>query len=477
VKRALVILVGCASTDPAPPVMPASPPAPDASASALVSVSTSARPQQGPREPAAASEQQGTRPASRMRATSSAALERTVASAPPDTTEATEPTGRREPWDREAPHASDDREPPDVVVEGGPDGLAAGPPALALAAASTAHAGSDAHDVLAPEGEVWLKGSTHVHAQASGDSSESSASVIAWYEEHHYDFIVLTDHNRVSEIDPSADTRGQITLRDPRAGLIVFSGIELTHNPVGCLPVGDPSGNCRIHVNLLGPIARPEGRLEWAERRSHARIDMYRAALAAQASLGGLAQINHPQWLWGMTPELLVELARQGMPLVEIANTAFSQWNGGDPSHPSTEALWDAALARGATLWGVASDDAHDYRGHGKYPPGGGWVAVHARREPRAILDALAAGRFYASTGVVLALAEVAHGELVVAVDPTDPVGATIDFIENGRRVESVRGKAARHAVPAVGYLRAVVTRDDGRRAWVQPARRRPADL
>jgi hypothetical protein len=319
--------------------------------------------------------------------------------------------------------------------------------------------------------EVWLKGVTHVHARASGDSSEPNANVISWYEEHHYDFIVLTDHNRVSELNPASNTRGQITLRDPHAGLIVFSGIELTHNPIGCLPVGDPSKNCRIHVNLLGPTARPGGRLEWAERRSHARLDMYRAALNAQAALGGVAQVNHPNWLWGMTPELLAELSHRGMRLVEIANAAFSKWDVGDASHPSTEALWDAALARGAIIWGTASDDAHDYQGHGRWPPGGGWVVVRARREPRAILDALAAGRFYASNGVVLEHAEVEGGELVVAVDPAATGKYAIDFIENGRRVESIASKVGRRSVPAVGYLRAVVTRDDGKRAWVQPVR------
>jgi hypothetical protein len=327
-------------------------------------------------------------------------------------------------------------------------------------------------DVLSPEAEVWLKGSTHVHGRASGDSSEPPGNVIAWYEQHGYDFIALTDHNRVSELDPGSDTHGQVTLRDPHAGLIVFSGIELTHNPVGCLPIGDPSRNCRIHVNLVGPTARPVGRIEWAERHSHLRIDMYQAAAVAQAALGGIAQINHPQWLWGMTPDLLAELARRGMPLVEIANAAFSKWNAGDPAHPSTEALWDAALVRGATLWGVASDDAHDYEGHGKYPPGGGWVMVRARRDPRAILDALAAGRFYASNGVVLERAEVEGDELTVAVDPAAPGSYTIDFIESGRRVESVHGRFARRRVPAAGYVRAVVTRSDGRRAWVQPARR-----
>lgn len=320
--------------------------------------------------------------------------------------------------------------------------------------------------------ERWLKGSTHVHARASGDSREPVDGVIAWYEDRGYDFIVLTDHNRVSELDAVTDTTGEVTLRDPRAGLIVFSGIELTHNPVGCLPAGDASGNCRIHVNLIAPTARPIGRIEWANRRSHARIDMYRAAHVAQSTLGGIAQINHPQWLWGMTPDLLAELARRGTPLVEIANSAFAAWNAGDDRHPSTEALWDAALAEGVMLWGVASDDAHDYRGDGKYPPGGGWVVVRARREPRAILAALSAGRFYSSNGVVLARADVERGELVVAVDPAAAGRHTIDFIENGKRVDSVRRRVARRAVPAVGYVRAVVTRDDGRRAWVQPVRR-----
>jgi hypothetical protein len=333
---------------------------------------------------------------------------------------------------------------------------------------------SPASDGLAvpSETEVWLKGSTHVHARASGDSSEPPANVIDWYHQHGYDFIVLTDHNRVSELATGGDTRGEVALRDPHAGLIVLSGIELTHNPIGCLPVGDRSGNCRIHVNLIGPTARPVGRIEWAERHSHLRIDMYRAAFAAQTALGGLAQLNHPQWLWGMTPELLVELAHRGMALIEIANVAFSKWNAGDVGHPSTEALWDAALQRGATLWGTASDDAHDYEGHGKYPPGGGWVVVRARREPRAILDALAAGRFYASTGVVLARAEVEGDELVIAVDPAAPGSYAIDFIENGKRVESIHGRVARRRVPAAGYVRAIVTRSDGKRAWIQPARR-----
>lgn len=309
--------------------------------------------------------------------------------------------------------------------------------------------------------EVWLKGSTHVHAIASGDSREPLAGVIAWYEGRHYDFIALTDHNRVT---PTEQGRS----------LIVLSGSELTFNPSGCVPAGDPTGRCRIHVNALGVTARPAGKIEWANRHTKERAVMYEAALAEARTLGAqVVQINHPQWYWGMTGELLAELGRRGAQLVEIENVQFDRWNRGDAEHPSTEQLWDDALSRGVTMWGVASDDAHDYEDHhGRWPAGGGWIVVRARRDPRAILESLAAGRFYASTGVTLTRAAAEDGELVVEVGPDERGSYVIDFVENGKLADSVQGKSARRAIPQSGYLRAVVTRDDGAKAWVQPQRR-----
>ena len=328
----------------------------------------------------------------------------------------------------------------------------------------------DAADPVAAE--VWLRGSTHVHARPSGDSTTPIPDVIAWYESHGYDFVVLTDHNQVSEVDSKSDTAGQVAVRNPAApGLIVLAGIELTHNPIGCLPPGDASHKCRIHVNLLGSTARPGRKVDWAARSTKDRVAKYQAALDAAKPLGGIAQLNHPQWFWGMTPDVLVEIAKRGIVLYEVANRAFAKWNAGDKTHPSTEALWDVALTRGATLWGVASDDAHHYSGGGKYPAGGAWVVVKARREPQAILDALAAGRFYSSTGVVLDRAEVIGGELVVEIAPPD-ADYVVQFIENGKPVATVKGRSARRAVPPTGYLRATVTRGDGAKAWVQPARR-----
>ena len=319
--------------------------------------------------------------------------------------------------------------------------------------------------------ETWLRGSTHVHARPSGDSTAPIPEVIAWYETRGYDFIVLTDHNQVSELDPRSDTTGQVTVRNPPTGLIVFAGIELTYNPNGCLPAGDANRKCRIHVNLVGATSRPGGKIEWADRTTRDRVAKYQAALVAAKTIGGIAQVNHPSWFWGMTPDVLAEIARRGVVLYELWNVQFTKWNTGDKDHPSTEAIWDTVLGRGVTLWAVATDDAHNYGHGGKYPAGGGWVAVKARRDPQAILDSLAAGKFYASTGVTLERAEVDNGELVVEVAATD-AEHVIEFVENGKLAITVKGKSARRAVPAAGYLRAVVTRSDGAKAWVQPARR-----
>jgi hypothetical protein len=316
--------------------------------------------------------------------------------------------------------------------------------------------------------EVWLKGSTHVHTAPSFDSTTPTVDAIEWYTAHHYDFIVLTNHDYVSELAADRGTTGQVIVGDPKAPLIVFAGIELTEFAHDCVPRGDPSGSCAVHVNLLGVPTRPAGPIEWADRSTHERLPKYLAALQAADVLGGIPQLNHPQWFWGMTADLLAELAHAGFHLVEIANSQMAKWNAGDATHPSMEALWDAVLARGETLYGVASDDAHSYGAVGKHFPGGGWIMVRARREPQAILAAIIAGRFYASTGVVLERAEVVGNELVIEAASA----ATIDFVENGVLVETVHGTRARRTLPASGYVRAVVTQD-GTKAWVQPARRR----
>ena len=53
----------------------------------------------------------------------------------------------------------------------------------------------------------WLRGNTHTHTnQSDGDSSP--ADVVRWYEEHGYDFLVITDHDRITPpVDGSTSVR------------------------------------------------------------------------------------------------------------------------------------------------------------------------------------------------------------------------------------------------------------------------------
>ncbi len=331
-----------------------------------------------------------------------------------------------------------------------------------------------------PTPPTWLRGSTHVHAAPSGDSVVHPDAVMAWYRAHGYDFIVLTDHNRITIVDPAFAASGGRTSAAPADGPVVVTGLELTYNPGACTePSPPPAGKCRIHVNGLGVTGRAEGRIEWADRAHRDRLSSYRAALRYIAGVGGLAQINHPQWSWGMTPELLTALAGEGAVLVEIANVAFDAWNHGDADHPSPEVLWDDALRSGARLWAVASDDAHSYGAVGaKYPAGGGWVEVDATRDADAIVAALAAGKFYASTGVALTWAGPVGDELVVEAAADEPGPLTIEFVVDGAVVATSNARHATYPLPlAPSYVRARVTRADGAHAWVQPAARSRATV
>jgi hypothetical protein len=332
-----------------------------------------------------------------------------------------------------------------------------------------------------PAAVAWLKGSTHVHTIHSGDSRMPVDDVVRWYSDRGYDFIVVTDHNRVTEVEST--------------GLLVLRGIELTHNPGTCdPPPPEPDGRCRIHVNgigltgavqaadeLLDGGSRP-ATVEWKNNATNARVEMYQAGIDKVRELGGIAQINHPSWHWGVEGELLAELGRRGAVLVEVANMGFARWNFGTPVHPSAEAVWDQALSQGVAIYGVASDDAHHYdeaeiaarnaAGRPVYAAGTGWVMVRAARRPDAIRRALERGDFYASTGVLLDRVERVDRVLEVDVAPGSPGGHDIAFVGQGGTVlQRESGRSARFDLDQApdGYVRAVVTRDDGARALGQP--------
>ena len=316
----------------------------------------------------------------------------------------------------------------------------------------------------------FLKGQLHLHTNNSGDSATPPADAIRWYAARGYDFIVVTDHNR-------------ITAAPPPASMLVIPGVELTQNVETCTPPPRAGLHCLLHVNALFVAPPADGRVPWPPGAGPARFDIYRRALEAARRLGGIAQLNHPNFHYAADAPLITRLAREGLTLMEIANRSWDSNDApADEGAPSTEAIWDAVLTAGADVYGTATDDAHHYfdataagaRGEGVFPGDLGFVMVRAVKEPAAIRAALARGDFYASTGVLLERLDRTSDRLEIAVAAGSPGRHSFTFVGAGGRVLArAQGRAASFALAGArgGYVRAVVEDSGGRRAWTQPIR------
>ncbi len=310
----------------------------------------------------------------------------------------------------------------------------------------------------------FLKGQLHAHTSGSGDGDTPPAEAAAWYAARGYDFVVFTDHNRVTET-PSLP------------GLLVLRGAELTQNLRTSEPPPRPREACLIHVNALFVTSAPFW-IHFGSPESKRRVFLYERAVDRAFSLGGVPQLNHPNFQGGAGLDELLAVAARGLALVEIANMAVDSDNEGGPGRLSSEDLWDAALTRGAHIFGTATDDAHHYadaeavRASGEiaYTGDRGFVMVRAAATEAAIRAAIEAGDFYASTGVVLERVDLAATGIAIDVRP-QPLPDTFEVIAGGRVVERSRGTKLRfdpHLV-GTGYVRVRVTDARGRKAWTQP--------
>jgi hypothetical protein len=239
-------------------------------------------------------------------------------------------------------------------------------------------------------GEVrWLKGQLHVHSSNSADSRTAPEAVARWYAQRGFDFIVFTDHNTV-------------TVTPDVGGMLCIAGIEVTQNLGTCEPPPLPGTSCLLHVS--GLFVDPSKPLALAEPPAATREAYYGRAIDAVRAMGGLAQLNHPNFEWGAGLPEVVAAAKRGVKLIEIDNAGVNAANEGDATHPPAETLWRDALDAGVTLYPVAVDDAHHYddaeeaaaAGEQVFTGDHAWVMVHARKDRASIRAALERGDFYA---------------------------------------------------------------------------------
>ena len=149
--------------------------------------------------------------------------------------------------------------------------------------------------------------------------------------------------------------------------------------------------------------------------------------------------------------------------------------NAGGGGQPSAEALWDSMLSAGIRIFGVASDDMHQLKqpwAKASARPGQGWVVVRAAPlTAESMLSALAAGDFYASTGVELSDVQATPARLIVTVKEQTFAKYTIQFIGQGGRIlkEAFASPALYDITGGEGYVRAKILDSNGQVAWTQP--------
>ena len=300
--------------------------------------------------------------------------------------------------------------------------------------------------------QTWYRGNIHTHTTES-DGDAEPGTVAAWYKDHGYDFLVLSDHNHLTLLDYGS--QNNVTVAP-----LMIPGEEVTVRMSG-------SGT-DVHINAIGidRVVEP--------------IDTGNVATTLQANIsavreaGGIACINHPSWKWSFDHEPIIKA--RGASLLEVFNAATScnNYPVPVPGFLSPSQIWDNVLSAGVPIFGVASDDSHHY--HDFSPemdnPGRGWVMVEAQAiEAEAVTEALATGRFYSSTGVFLnGLSESADEISLKIRGRGDSIFITKFIGANGVvHAERIGREVEYRPTGEEGYIRAYIFSSDGLQAWTQP--------
>ncbi len=279
------------------------------------------------------------------------------------------------------------------------------------------------------------KGELHTH-----DEWGIPLAVITAYKAAGHDWIMITNHGLLP-VDPLV------------AGILFLSGVEEGYS--------NPHVGHLFATSVIDPtfVKSPQTIL---------------TELVALAPSGDLGAVYHPTWGAGVGPLLFSEflglsvtspwgnLPIGSFQFVEIYNAVIAVMA---PGQENGEAYLDAAWMAGRHIWGMANDDWHDAPGASFNVA---WNVVFAPSCTAAsIRTSLLAGNFYCSNGAVLSNITVSGNTITI----TTPVYARIEWKCDGKTsLSEERVKASAFVLRGqVPYIRAVITRSDGKQAWTQP--------
>jgi hypothetical protein len=288
----------------------------------------------------------------------------------------------------------------------------------------------------------WFKGNTHTHSLWS-DGNDFPDMISAWYKDQGYDFLCMSDHNTLNAGEKWV-TEASVEKKKIALGPKVLDKYKIKFGPdwvetrtnakgelevrlktleeyrkkleepgkyllVQAEEVSAGFGKAPIHINAVNLTEAIQPKKDVQTIRETMRVNLQ--MIAEQAVKAGrpiLAHINHPNFRWALTADDLAHVIEDRF--FEIYNGHPGIYYGGEATRVDSEheRIWDIANTiriaelKQPPLFGVGTDDSHNYHG-GATTPGRGWVMVRAAKlDANTLVEAMQRGDFYASTGVSL---------------------------------------------------------------------------
>jgi hypothetical protein len=316
---------------------------------------------------------------------------------------------------------------------------------------------------FAARGENWYRGNLHMHSLWS-DGNAFPEDAAAWYRDHGYQFVCLSDHqilqldtNQWVEVGSKKVSRAQAdryianhpaSVEVKKEGGKEFIRLRtiwelkrMLDQPEAFLMVPGHElnrviGGLQVHMNAINVRCTIPYRYGATPAETFARIENAVRAWGAEQAVATLFMLNHPTWpCYDIGPEVLI-----GLPQIRFFELCNADGGNEYPTKQpwyTLEKFWDIVNAFRVedghdVVFGTATDDTHNYTDpKGNARPGEGWICVRAGHlEPDALVQAMWRGDFYASTGVTLEAVtfDAASGTLKVKVSPDAGADTVVRF-------------------------------------------------
>lgn len=281
--------------------------------------------------------------------------------------------------------------------------------------------------IIRNEEGKWYKGNLHMHTTCS-DGHLSPEEAILIYKKNDYDFISITDHRKLSK-------------EQHFEGMLLIPGAEWDFS--------DPV----YHILSIGT----ESDFGYSEGCS------IRELIVRINESGGIAILAHPAWSL-MNPDEMMNL--DGFAAAEIYNSvSAAPWNANRADSSQYFDLW---AAKGKIVPAVASDDSHWYTGEQTKS----YTIVQAEAlNTRSILDAIKAGKFYASQGP--RFYEISYDYDKVYVKFSNEVKRVIVYSNSvwvdQRVYDNPNGEIVYYRAKSDKFVRIELIDGTGNRAWSSP--------